>query len=65
MKLQAQLNADHTKETLEIKEREMQRLMNRTLSEQLEAETNKYKAQLAVIVGRLRGLDDALKSEYF
>ncbi|KAK0098710.1 hypothetical protein PV326_004864 [Microctonus aethiopoides] len=61
LKLQAQINADHMKETIETKEREMQRILNRSLGEQLEVESNKYKAQLAAIVGRLRGLDEALK----
>ncbi|KAK0162778.1 hypothetical protein PV327_006524 [Microctonus hyperodae] len=61
LKLQAQINADHMKETIETKEREMQRIFNRSLGEQLEVESNKYKAQLAAIVGRLRGLDEALK----
>uniref|UniRef100_A0A0C9REU9 MICOS complex subunit MIC60 n=1 Tax=Fopius arisanus TaxID=64838 RepID=A0A0C9REU9_9HYME len=61
LKLQAQVNADHLKEMLEIKEKEAQRLINRAASEQAEAESIKYKTQLAVIVGRLRGLDEALK----
>lgn len=61
LKLQAQINADHMKEAIETKEREMQRVLNRSLGEQLEVESNKYKAQLAAIVGRLRGLDEALK----
>lgn len=64
LKLQGQVNADHLKEVLEIKEKEAQRLINRAVSEQAEAESTKYKTQLAVIVGRLRGLDEALKREY-
>ncbi|XP_063993152.1 MICOS complex subunit Mic60 isoform X2 [Diachasmimorpha longicaudata] len=61
LKLQAQVNADHLKEVLEMKDKETQRLINRAASEQAEAESIKYKTQLAVIVGRLRGLDEALK----
>ncbi|CAG5075495.1 Similar to Mitofilin: MICOS complex subunit Mic60 (Drosophila melanogaster) [Cotesia congregata] len=61
LKLQAQINADLLKETLELKERETERLVNQTLEEQLENESNNYKAQLGVVVGRLRGLDEALK----
>ncbi|XP_015110456.1 MICOS complex subunit Mic60 [Diachasma alloeum] len=61
LKLQAQVNADHLKEVLEIKEKETQRLINRAASEQAEETSIKYKSQLAVIVGRLRGLDEALK----
>ncbi|XP_034945458.1 MICOS complex subunit Mic60 isoform X2 [Chelonus insularis] len=61
LKLQAQINADQMKETLDLKEQEVQRMIQRSLSEQLEKESNKYKSQIAVIVGRLRGLDEALK----
>ncbi|XP_057323754.1 MICOS complex subunit Mic60 isoform X2 [Microplitis mediator] len=61
LKLQAQVNADQMKETLDLKEKETQRLINHTLEEQLENESSNYKAQLGVIVGRLRGLDEALK----
>ncbi|XP_008546024.1 MICOS complex subunit Mic60 [Microplitis demolitor] len=61
LKLQAQVNADQMKETLELKEKETERLVNHTLEEQLENESSNYKAQLGVIVGRLRGLDEALK----
>ncbi|KAH0554787.1 MICOS complex subunit Mic60 isoform X1 [Cotesia glomerata] len=61
LKLQAQINADQLKETLELKERETERLVNQTLEEKLENESSNYKAQLGVVVGRLRGLDEALK----
>lgn len=61
MKLQAQVHADHLKEILEAKEKEMERIINHAIGEKTEAESNKYKIQLAAIVGRLRGLDEALK----
>ncbi|KAG8035538.1 hypothetical protein G9C98_006991 [Cotesia typhae] len=61
LKLQSQINADQLKETLELKERETERLVNQTLEERLENESSNYKAQLGVVVGRLRGLDEALK----
>ncbi|KAK2581067.1 hypothetical protein KPH14_006109 [Odynerus spinipes] len=62
LKLQSQIHADHLREALEVKEREMTRLMERALSEQAEAESMKFKAQQAPIVGRLRGLEAALKA---
>lgn len=61
IKLQSQVHADHLKEILESKEKEMERIINRAIDEKTEAESNKYKIQLAAIVGRLRGLDEALK----
>lgn len=63
LKLQSQVSTDHLKDALEAKERETQRAIDRALSEQVEADTNRYKAQLATVVGRLRGLDAALAGE--
>ncbi|XP_043276509.1 MICOS complex subunit Mic60 isoform X2 [Venturia canescens] len=60
LKLQSQVSSDHLKDALEAKQRETQRAIDRALSEQVEADTNQYKAQLATVVGRLRGLDAAL-----
>lgn len=63
LKLQAQIHADHLRDALAQKDLETQRLVNRSLSERVEAESNKYKLQLAAVVGRLRGLDTALKGK--
>ncbi|XP_015437130.1 PREDICTED: MICOS complex subunit Mic60 isoform X1 [Dufourea novaeangliae] len=62
LKLQEQVHTDHLQEALMVKEREAQRNLNRALSEQYEASTLQYKTQLASIVGRLRGLEEALKA---
>ncbi|XP_035729396.1 MICOS complex subunit Mic60-like isoform X4 [Vespa mandarinia] len=62
LKLHSQIHADHLKEALSVKEKEMTRAMERALSEQSEEESMKYKAQQAPIVGRLRGLEAALKA---
>lgn len=62
LKLHSQIHADHLKEALLVKEKEMTRAMERALSEQSEEESMKYKAQQAPIVGRLRGLEAALKA---
>lgn len=63
LKLQAQVHADHLREALAAKERETERKVNRALSEQRENESLKNKEQLAAVIGRLRGLDEALKSK--
>ncbi|KOC61000.1 Putative mitochondrial inner membrane protein [Habropoda laboriosa] len=62
LKLQEQVHTDHIQETVALKEQEMDRLMKRALSEQSEADSIKYKSHLAAIVGRLRGLEGALKA---
>lgn len=64
LKLQSQIHADHLREALATKERETERKVNRALSEQKEEESIRNKTQLAAVIGRLRGLDEALKSEY-
>ncbi|CAK9808193.1 MICOS complex subunit Mic60 [Anthophora quadrimaculata] len=62
LKLQEQVHTDHIQEMITLKEQEMERLMKRALSEQSEADSIKYKSHLAAIVGRLRGLESALKA---
>ncbi|XP_058797751.1 MICOS complex subunit Mic60-like [Phymastichus coffea] len=62
LKLQAQIHADHLREALATKEREMERKINRALNEHKEEESIRSKTQLAAVIGRLRGLDEALKS---
>lgn len=64
LKLQQQIHTDHLQEALTVKEQEAERNLKRMLNDQAEADSLKYKAQLATIVGRLRGLEAALKSEY-
>lgn len=63
LKLQAQIHADHLREALATMERENERKINRALNEQKEDEAIKSKTQLAAVIGRLRGLDEALKSK--
>lgn len=65
LKLQEQVHTDHLQEALAIKEQEADRKLKRVLSEQSETDSLKYKSQLAAIVGRLRGLEAALKGESF
>ncbi|XP_033322346.1 inner membrane mitochondrial protein mitofilin isoform X2 [Megalopta genalis] len=62
LKLQEQVHTDHLQESLSVKEEEAERILNRLLNEQSEADGLKYKSQLASIVGRLRGLEAALKA---
>ncbi|XP_076166736.1 inner membrane mitochondrial protein mitofilin isoform X6 [Ptiloglossa arizonensis] len=61
LKLQQQIHTDHLQEALTVKEQEAERNLKRMLNDQAEADSLKYKAQLATIVGRLRGLEAALK----
>ncbi|XP_076301014.1 MICOS complex subunit Mic60-like isoform X2 [Lasioglossum baleicum] len=62
LRLQEQVHTDHLREALQAKEQEAGRNLNRALNEQSEADGLKYKSQLASIVGRLRGLESALKA---
>ena len=64
LKLQTGIHADHLREAMALKDREMERKVNRALSERKEQESSDYKSQLAAVIGKLRGLDEALKSKY-
>lgn len=63
LKLQSEIHADHLREALSVKEQETQRTLQRALSEQGEAESIKYKTQLAAVVGKLHALSAALKGK--
>ncbi|XP_029034673.1 MICOS complex subunit Mic60 isoform X4 [Osmia bicornis bicornis] len=62
LKLQEQVHTDHIQEVLSLKEQEAERTLKQTLSEQSEADALKHKEQLAAVVGRLQGLETALKA---
>lgn len=65
LKLQEQVHADHLQETITLKEEEAERNLQRALNEQSEQDSIKHKEQLAVVIGRLRGVEAAFKGEYF
>ncbi|KAG7200657.1 hypothetical protein KM043_001211 [Ampulex compressa] len=62
LKLQMQVHADHLREVLSVKEEEMQRNLNRALSEQGEADSLKFKTQMAAVIGKSLALQTALKA---
>ncbi|XP_073971411.1 inner membrane mitochondrial protein mitofilin isoform X2 [Rhodnius prolixus] len=62
MKRQAEAHADHLEEAMEMKEKEMERKMRREMEDKLIEEKNKFKEEIAAMVGRLRGMDDAMKT---
>ncbi|RZC39111.1 mitochondrial inner membrane protein [Asbolus verrucosus] len=62
LKRQSQVFADHLDEAVRTRALEIERTLSRKFDEELDKEKINYKAQLAVMVGRMRGLDDALKA---
>ncbi|XP_061941561.1 MICOS complex subunit Mic60 isoform X6 [Apis cerana] len=62
LKLQEQVHADHLQETITLKEEEAERNLQRALNEQSEQDSIKHKEQLAVVIGRLRGVEAAFKA---
>uniref|UniRef100_A0A336M9P5 MICOS complex subunit MIC60 n=1 Tax=Culicoides sonorensis TaxID=179676 RepID=A0A336M9P5_CULSO len=62
LKKQAEAHLDHVKEALEVKEIEMRRKFQRELEEKLSNENANYKQQLATMIGKIKGMDDALKA---
>lgn len=63
LKIQKQLFDDSLKEQLVLKEKENQRAIKRALSEQTENASLEYKTQIAALIGRLKGVEGALKGK--
>ncbi|XP_018348600.1 PREDICTED: MICOS complex subunit Mic60 isoform X4 [Trachymyrmex septentrionalis] len=62
LKLLSEIHADHLREALLTKELETQRMLQRAVCEQADADSIKYKTQLAEVVGRSRAVAAALKA---
>ncbi|XP_011872046.1 PREDICTED: MICOS complex subunit Mic60 isoform X3 [Vollenhovia emeryi] len=62
LKLQSEIHADHLREALSVKEQETQRMLQRALNDQADADAIKHKTQLAEVVGRSRAVTAALKA---
>ncbi|KAL1138065.1 hypothetical protein AAG570_009760 [Ranatra chinensis] len=60
LKRQAEAHQDHLMEALIMKEKEIERKLKRQMDEQVIVEKNKFKMQLASIIGRLKGIDEVL-----
>ncbi|CAH2009080.1 unnamed protein product [Acanthoscelides obtectus] len=63
LKLQSQTFNDHLADAIRTREMEIERAFSRKFDEMLEEERCRFKLQLAAIVGRLKGLDQAIKEK--
>jgi MICOS complex subunit MIC60 len=63
LKKQIEAHSDHLKDAIANKEAEMKRLFARELDEKLANERASYNTQLAAMLGKLKGMDSALKGE--
>ncbi|XP_055313310.1 MICOS complex subunit Mic60 isoform X1 [Sitodiplosis mosellana] len=61
LKVQSEAHSDHLQDALIEKEKELRRVFNNELSEKLSVEQSAYKIQLATMLGKLKGMDSALK----
>ncbi|XP_055376475.1 MICOS complex subunit Mic60 isoform X2 [Condylostylus longicornis] len=61
LKQQAEAHVDHIKDAVAVKEAELKNSFSRELDEKLSAEKGAYKLQLASMLGKLKGMDAALK----
>lgn len=61
MKRQSEAHTDHLTDALAQKEVEMKRKFQRELDEKITTEQAAYKLQLAAMLGKLKGMDSALK----
>lgn len=65
LKVQSQAFADHLSDALKVREDELKRMIGRDFDEKLTEERCRFKAQVAAMVGRLKGMDDAFKGILF
>ena len=63
MKKQIEAHADHLNDAISQKETEMKRLFARELDEKISNERASYNSQLALMLGKLKGMDSALKGK--
>lgn len=64
LKKQSEAHSDHLEDAVNEKEKELRRIFNRELNEKLSVEQATYKLQLATMLGKLRGMDAALKGNF-
>lgn len=64
LKVQSEAHTDHLQDAILEKEKELRRVFNNELSEKLSVEQSAYKLQLATMLGKLKGMDTALKGNY-
>ncbi|PSN32294.1 MICOS complex subunit Mic60 [Blattella germanica] len=62
LRRQAQAHSDHLADVLSVKEAEMERELRRLQDERMAKEQTQYKMQLSAMLGRMRGIDDALRA---
>ncbi|KAL5284237.1 IMMT family protein [Megaselia abdita] len=62
LKSQSEAHVEHLKDAVDLKESEMKRVFNIQLDEKLATEKAAYKLQLASMVGKLKGMEAALKA---
>lgn len=63
LRKQAEAHVDHLNEAIKLKEKEMKRVFEREIDDRMAKEKTSYKTQLAAYLGKLKGMEDALKGE--
>lgn len=63
LKKQAEAHTDHLEDAVKEKEKELRRVFGRELNEKLTVEQTAFKLQLATMLGKLKGMDAALKGK--
>lgn len=61
----SEAHADHLQDAVSEKEKELRRVFERELNEKLSVEQSAYKLKLATMLGKLKGMDEALKGIFF
>lgn len=64
LKKQVEAHTDHLSDALSQKEAEMKRQFGREMDEKLTNERASYNTQLAGMLGKIKGMDAALKGKF-
>lgn len=65
LRLQSEAFQDHLADAIKMREQEIERRFGRNFDEKLTEERCKFKEQVAAMVGRLRGMDQAMRGLIF
>lgn len=64
LKKQIEAHTDHLEDALSQREQQMKRKFNREMDEKLANERASYNTQLAMMLGKIKGMDQALKGKF-
>lgn len=63
LRVQTEIQADHLRDSIKLREMEIEKAHRRELGKVLTEESTKYQLMLAALLGRMRGIHQGLQGE--